>query len=112
MNGNHENGAVEATESLRQALEAAESTTAATMEQVVSGKGFTDLLGMAAENAVSLTALNGELWDMALRNFRMAGRGDVDRLARRLNRIEDKLEVILQELERLADGDDPAEGAA
>jgi hypothetical protein len=44
---------------------------------------------------------------MVLRNLRMAGRSDIHGLGRRLNAIEDKLEVILQEVETLAD-DGPA----
>ena len=38
-----------------------------------------------------------------LRNLRLAGRADVTRLARQLNRTEDKLERVLQELEELRD---------
>jgi BMFP domain-containing protein YqiC len=36
-----------------------------------------------------------------LRNLRIAGRSDVDRLARQLARTEDKLELLLQAVERL-----------
>jgi hypothetical protein len=38
-----------------------------------------------------------------VRNLRIAGRADVTRLARQLHRTEDKLERVLQEIERLRD---------
>ncbi|MCW3013355.1 MAG: hypothetical protein JWO02_447 [Solirubrobacterales bacterium] len=92
---------------LRQALVDAEKAMSSSMEQLVDSKGFTEVLGQAAENLVALTTLNAGVWDLVLRNLRMAGRADVDRLGQRLNQIEDKLEVLLQELERL--GDDRAQ---
>jgi hypothetical protein len=87
--------------SLRRAMADAESRMGAAMEQLVAGKGFADLLGQAAENAVSLTTINAQVWDLVLRNLRMAGRGDVHRLGGRLNGIDDKLEAVLQEIEDL-----------
>ena len=85
----------------RQELHEAESTLAASMERLVNGRAFAALIGLAAENAVSLSRINAEVWDLVLRNLRIAGRGDVDRLGRKLNRIDDKLEMLLQEIERL-----------
>ena len=41
--------------------------------------------------------------DTAWRNLRLAGRADITRLARQLNRNEDKLERVLQEVESLRD---------
>jgi hypothetical protein len=92
-----------APEPLRRALAGAESRMSAAMEQLVAGKGFSALLGQAAENAVALTTINAELWDMFLRNVRIAGRADIHRLGRTLNGIDDKLELLLQELETLGD---------
>lgn len=92
------------TASLRRLLAEAESGIAGELERLVHGRGFASLLGQTAENAVALTTLNAQLWDLVLRNLRLAGRGDIHRLGRRLNHIDDKLEVILQELERLGDG--------
>jgi hypothetical protein len=97
------NGAWPGPAKVRQAFSDAENRMAEAMEHVVAGKGFAQLLGQAAENAVSLTTLNAEVWDLVLRNFRMAGRSDIHRLARRLNEIDDKLEMLLQEIERLGD---------
>ena len=92
-----------AAEPWRRALAETESRMAGAMEQLVGGKGFAALLGQAAENAVALTTINAQVWDLVLRNLRVAGRGDVHRLGRRLNDIDDKLEVLLQEVERLAE---------
>ena len=86
---------------LRRAMAEAESRMGAAMEQLVAGKGFADLLGQAAENAVALTTINSQVWDLVLRNLRMAGRGDIHRLGGRLNGIDDKLEAVLQEIEDL-----------
>jgi hypothetical protein len=97
------NGAWAAPEPIRRALADAEGRMASAMEQLVAGKGFTDLLGQVAQNAVALTTINAELWDLVLRNFRIAGRADIQRLGRRLNGVEDKLEMILQEIENLGD---------
>jgi BMFP domain-containing protein YqiC len=47
-----------------------------------------------------------------VRNLRLAGRADIDRLGRQLARTEDKLELLLQEIEALRaetrDGPPPA----
>jgi hypothetical protein len=95
------NGVGAGTDALRRTFADAEGRMASAMEQLVAGKGFSELLGQAAENAVALTKINAEIWDLVLRNMRMAGRADIHRLGRRMNRIEDKLETILQELENL-----------
>jgi hypothetical protein len=97
------NGAWPAPEGLRRAMADAEGRMAAGMEQLVAGQGFSQLLALAAENAVALTTVNTELWDLALRNLRLAGRADIHRLERHLNGIEDKLEAIVQEIEALGD---------
>jgi hypothetical protein len=97
------NGAWPAPENVRRAMADAEGRMAAGMEQLVAGQGFSQLLGLAAENAVALTTVNAELWDQVLRNLRLAGRADVHRLERRMNDIDDKLEALLQEIEALGD---------
>ena len=96
-------GAFWAAEPLRRVFAGAEGRMGEAMEQLVAGKGFSALLGQAAENAVALTSINSQMWDLVLRNFRMVGRSDIHRLGRRLNGIEDKLEMLLQEIEGLED---------
>jgi hypothetical protein len=88
-----------------ESMESMESALGASMERMVGGKGFAGLIGLAAENAVALSTINAQVWDMVLRNLRLAGRSDVHKLGRRLNRIEDKLEMLLQEVERLGEAD-------
>ncbi len=81
--------------------EQAESQTAQAMEQLVGREGFGELLGRMTENAMALTRVGQGMLDMGVRNLRVAGREDVVRLARQLARTEDKLERVLQEVERL-----------
>jgi BMFP domain-containing protein YqiC len=57
-------------------------------------------------NTVALTRISADVMDIALRNLRLAGRSDIDRLARQLARTEDKLELLLQTVERLEDARD------
>jgi hypothetical protein len=82
-------------------LEDMEAQTAVAMEQMVAGQGFTELLSRVTENVVALTKIQSEFGDLVLRNLRIAGRSDVNRLARQLARTEDKLELLLQAVERL-----------
>jgi hypothetical protein len=98
------NGAATMSEALRRTLADAEGRMASSMEHMVGGKGFSHILAQAAENAAALTMINAEIWDLVLRNFRMAGRADIHRLGRRMNGLDDKLEMILQELENLRHG--------
>jgi hypothetical protein len=81
--------------------EQAEARTARAFEQLVSRDSFGELLARMTENAVALTRLSGDFFDLVLRNLRLAGRQDVTRLSRQLGRAEDKLELLLQEVERL-----------
>jgi hypothetical protein len=90
---------------LRRLLEGAESRTAKAMERLVAGEGFSELLVTVAENAAALSKITGDVWDLMLRNLRVASRADVNRLARQLGRSEDKLELLLQAIERLEAGD-------
>jgi uncharacterized membrane protein YgcG len=90
-------------EDVRRLYEEAESRTALAFEDVVSRGSFGELLARMTENAVALTKIGTDLFDLALRNLRLAGRQDITLLARQLARTEDKLELVLQEVERLAD---------
>jgi enolase len=78
-----------------------EAQTAAAMEQMVAGQGFTDLLTRVTENVVALSKIRSDVGDLVLRNMRIAGRADINRLAHQLSRTEDKLELLLQAVERL-----------
>ena len=88
-------------EQLRRLTENIETQTAHAMEQLVGGEGFSQLLSRVTENVVALSKLSSDLGDLVLRNMRIAGRSDIDRLARQLARTEDKLELLLQAVERL-----------
>jgi hypothetical protein len=87
--------------SVHRLVEEIESQTAVAMEQLVAGQGFTELLSRMTENAVALSKISFDFGDLVLRNLRIAGRSDIDRLARQLARTEDKLELLLQAVERL-----------
>jgi hypothetical protein len=81
----------------------AESATAKAMEQLVARDSFGTLLVRVTENTMGIAKLTGGALDLVLRNLRIAGRQDITRLARQIARTEDKLEMLLQEVERLAD---------
>jgi hypothetical protein len=78
-----------------------ESTAAEKAESAVSGRGFATVLGWAAENLIALTRIGGDVADLAVRNLRLAGRKDLARIGAQQARTEDKLERLLQEVERL-----------
>lgn len=86
---------------VRRLYEETESATAQALEQAVLRGSFGELLAWMAENAAAMAKIGADVFDLALRNLRLAGRQDVTRLARQLNRTEDKLELVLQEVERL-----------
>lgn len=86
---------------LRGLMDAFEGQAAAAMEQFVAGEGFSELLVRVTENVAAVSRISADVWDLTLRNLRLAGRGDIDRLAKQLLRSEDKLELLLQALERL-----------
>jgi hypothetical protein len=88
---------------VRQLYEEAESRTAQAFEQTVSRESFGELLAWMTENVAAMTRIGFDVFDLILRNLRLAGRQDVIRLARQLNRTEDKLELVLQEIEGLRD---------
>jgi hypothetical protein len=90
-------------EETRRLYEEAETRTAKAFEQLVSRDSFGELLARATENVVGITKIATDAFDLVLRNLRLAGRQDITRLARQLARTEDKLELILVEVERLQD---------
>jgi|GEM_PF-5387006 DNA repair exonuclease SbcCD ATPase subunit len=92
-----------ADERVRALYEDAESKAADAFEDLVSKPSFGVLLARSAENVAAVTKISSDLADLVLRNLRVAGRADVTRLARQINRIEDKLERVLQEIEELRD---------
>jgi hypothetical protein len=85
----------------RQLAEEAESRTAKAMEEVVSRDSFGEVLALVAGNAIALMRLGSDAADLVVRNLRLAGRRDVVSLHRQLARTEDKLELVLQEVESL-----------
>jgi hypothetical protein len=90
-------------ERVRSLYEEAESRFARAAEGMVARDSFGVVLAQMTENVVALTRIGYDVADLMLRNMRLAGRQDVTRLARQLNRTEDKLERVLQEVERLRD---------
>jgi hypothetical protein len=82
-------------------MEEIEAQTAVAMEQMVAGEGFTELLASVTENVVAMSKIRSDAGDLVLRNMRIAGQADINRLARQLARTEDKLELVLQAVERL-----------
>ena len=90
-------------EQVRRLYEDTENRTAKAFEELVARDSFGELLARMTENVVALTKIGTDVFDLILRNLRLAGRQDVTRLARQLARAEDKLELVLQEVERLND---------
>jgi hypothetical protein len=86
---------------VRRVYEETEARVAKAAERLVSRDSFGEVLAMATENVVALTRIGFETMDLLWSNLRLAGRRDITRLARQLGRTEDKLEQVLQEVERL-----------
>jgi hypothetical protein len=97
---------------VRRLYEEDESRMAKAAERVVSRDSFGELLAMATENVVALTRIGFDTMDLVWRNLRLAGRRDITRLTRQIGRTEDKLELVLQELERLRDAEGNTRPAA
>src|SRR5437763_607985 len=83
------------TEDVQRLYEDAEKRTAQAFEEMVSKPSFGELLARMTENVVGLTKIGTDVFDLVLRNLRLAGRADITRLARQQGRTEDKLEVVL-----------------
>lgn len=88
-------------EEARRLYQEAETRTAKAMEQLVARDSFGELLARVTENVLAVTKLGNDAADLVVRNLRLAGRRDITGLARQLARTEDKLELVLQEVERL-----------
>src|ERR1700730_18335715 len=95
-------------EQVRRLYEDSENRTSKAFEELVARDSFGELLARMTENVVGLTRIGTDVFDLVLRNLRLAGRQDVTRLARQLARAEDKLELVLQQVERLHDRLDEA----
>ena len=88
-------------EQVRRLYEETESKLADAAEELVGRNSFAELLSRLTENAMAVTRIGNDAVDLAVRNLRLAGRQDITRLARQLARTEDKLELVLQQVERL-----------
>ncbi len=88
-------------EQVRRLYEEAEAKTAAAMEQLVGRDAFGELLAKVTENVVALTKIGNDALDLVVRNLRVASRRDIARLGAQIARTEDKLEMVLQEVEAL-----------
>ena len=94
----------------RRLYEDAEARVAKAAERAVSRESFGEVLAMATENVVALTRMGFDAMDLVWSNLRLAGRRDITRLGRQLGRTEDKLEQVLQEVERLREQVDASQG--
>ena len=101
----------DAPDGLRGLMEEFEGQLAQGMERLVAGEGFSELLVAMTENTVAVWRMSADAWDLVWRGLRLPGRADIDRLARQLARTEDKLELLLQAVERLQDSQVGAERA-
>src|SRR4051812_28252362 len=90
-------------EQVRQLYGQAEKSTAKAMEELVQRDSFGEILARVTENVMGLTRIGFGMLDMTIRNLRLVGRPDLVRVGRQLARNEDKLERVLQEVERLQD---------
>jgi hypothetical protein len=88
-------------DSLRKMAAAFEDQTDTAMEHLISSEGFSELLVRVTENVLALANINAAIWEQMLRNLRLAGLRDIDRLAGQMTRTEDKLELLWQAVERL-----------
>jgi hypothetical protein len=88
-------------EEARRLYEEAETRTARAMEELVGRDAFGEVLARVTENVLALVKVGNDATDLVVRNLRLAGRRDITGLARQIARTEDKLELVLQEVERL-----------
>jgi hypothetical protein len=86
---------------VRRLYEAAEGELSRAAEKTVDTQGFASLLGLMTTNVAAVSRIATDVFDLTLRNLRLAGRRDMVRLGTQLNRTEDKLEHVLAELEDL-----------
>ena len=98
-------------EQVRRLYEDAEARTASAMERLVSTNAFGEVLAQMTENVLGVVKIGNDVADLLVRNLRLASRRDMTNLARQLARTEDKLELVLQEVERLrTEAAAPAQG--
>jgi hypothetical protein len=90
-------------EQVRRLYEAAEESAAKASEALVNTGAFAELMGLVAGNIVALTKIGSDALDLFYRNLRLTSKSDITKLAQQLARNEDKLELVLQEIERLQD---------
>jgi hypothetical protein len=88
-------------DSVTRLLREGEAAFAAATEQTVQRDAFGELLARATENVMAVTKIAFDVGDLIVRNLRLAGRADINRLGHQLARTEDKLELLLQEIEGL-----------
>lgn len=88
-------------EQFRKILDDFLSTAAPALEDVVNTKAYGEMLGQTMGNLVALNRINNDFMDLTIRNLRIAGRADVVALHRQLARNEDKLEMVLEIVERI-----------
>jgi hypothetical protein len=69
----------------------------------VTRDGARPQISVYVENVMGIAQIATGAIDFVVRNLRVAGRPDVTRLARQIARTEDKLELVLQEVERLGE---------
>jgi hypothetical protein len=86
---------------MRRLYQEAEAKTAAAFEDVVKRDSFGELLARVTENTLAVVKIGNDVADLVVRNLRIAGRRDITSIGRQLARTEDKLELVLQEVERL-----------
>ncbi|GAA4284937.1 hypothetical protein GCM10022261_24680 [Brevibacterium daeguense] len=88
---------------MRQYVDDFLSVAAPGLQEVVNSKSFGAMVSQTASNLVAVQRIGHEVSDLVLRNARIAGRADVTSLHRQLARTEDKLEAVLETVERLED---------
>ena len=88
-------------EELRRLYEDAETRTAKALENMVKSDAFGEGLALLTQNVLGLTRVSNDALDMWWRGMRVAGREDLTRVGRQLARTEDKLEMVLQQVEEL-----------
>lgn len=91
----------ESSERVAEMFRESEAAFAKLTEQLVRREAFAEVLAWTTENVMALTRIAAGAGDTLVRNLRLAGRADITRLAGQLARTEDKLEMLLQEVEAL-----------
>jgi len=101
MGDENRNGAKTPEQQVKALFEETETRTAQAFDRVVARDAFGEVMAMVTENTMAIVKLGNGAADMVLRNLRLASRRDLTQLGRQLARTEDKLELVLQEVEGL-----------